>query len=117
VRHRPGALRAASRTLFIEGRRLLTDWREADPGQGAQALNRRSILNHAPRFTMPRKLFTLLVVLSLSGFALTARPSAAVRCECAPLGGEFCGADGRTYDSPCAAACFGRTTVVHSGPC
>jgi hypothetical protein len=67
---------------------------------------------------MPRKLFVLLVGLSLSGFALTVpRPSAAIRCECAPLDGQFCGANGRTYDSPCAAACLGHTTVVHSGPC
>jgi hypothetical protein len=64
-------------------------------------------LSHTPRPTMPRKLFVLL----------TARPSAAIRCECAPLDGQFCGADGRTYDSPCAAACLGHTTVVHSGPC
>lgn len=74
-------------------------------------------MNQAPHLKAPRKLLTLLVLLGLSGFALTARPSAAVRCDCAPLGGEFCGADGRTYDSPCAAACFGHTTVVHPGPC
>ncbi len=73
-------------------------------------------MNHAPRTKTSLKFLALLAVLGLSGFALTARPSAAFRCECAPLGGEFCGADSRTYDSPCVAACF-HTTIVHSGPC
>lgn len=73
-------------------------------------------MNHAPRLTASRKFLILLALLGLSGFALTPKPSAAIRCECAPLGGEFCGADGKTYDSPCVAACF-HTTIVHPGPC
>lgn len=57
-----------------------------------------------------RKLLLLLVLLGLSVFVLPleARPP---RCECAPLGGDFCGSDGRIYDSPCMAACFGATIV------
>jgi hypothetical protein len=72
-------------------------------------------LSQIPRPNLSRKLLILAAVLGLSAFSLIPRPSAAF-CECAPLGGEFCGADGRTYDSPCMAHCF-HTTIVHSGPC
>ena len=68
-----------------------------------------------------RKLLTLLALLGLSTMALAPRANAfthppPVDCECAPLGGEFCGSDGVTYDSPCTAGCAGAT-IVHSGPC
>ena len=70
---------------------------------------------------MLRKLLTLLVVMGLSALAMTPkanarRPPPPFDCECAPLGGEYCGSDGVTYDSPCMAGCFGAT-VVHIGPC
>ncbi|HEY2291020.1 MAG TPA: Kazal-type serine protease inhibitor domain-containing protein [Thermoanaerobaculia bacterium] len=62
-----------------------------------------------------RKLLPLLALMGLSAFALSSRPARAF-CECAPLGGEYCGANGVTYDSPCVAACF-HVKIVHSGPC
>jgi hypothetical protein len=65
---------------------------------------------------MSRKFLALLAAMGLSAFALTARPSAAIRCECAPLDGEYCGANGVTYDSPCVAACF-HVQIVHAGHC
>lgn len=71
---------------------------------------------------MFRKLLTLLVLSGLSALALASQvnaihpPPGPGDCECAPLGGEFCGSDGVTYDSPCTAGCAGAT-VVHSGPC
>jgi hypothetical protein len=68
-----------------------------------------------------RKLLMLLVLTGLSALALSPRANASrwpppFDCECAPLGGEFCGSDGITYDSPCMAGCAGAT-IVHSGPC
>jgi hypothetical protein len=69
-----------------------------------------------------RKLLTLLVLSGLSALALAPRanaihpPPQPGDCECAPLGGEYCGSDGVTYDSTCMAGCAGAT-VVHSGPC
>jgi hypothetical protein len=67
---------------------------------------------------MRHRVLILLAALGLAALALTppARAASRIRCECAPLGGEFCGSDGRTYDSPCMAACF-HATIVHSGPC
>jgi hypothetical protein len=67
------------------------------------------------------KLLTLLFLSGLSALALAPRANAFNYpppgwCECAPLGGEYCGSDGVTYDSPCMAGCAGAT-VVHSGPC
>jgi hypothetical protein len=54
--------------------------------------------------------------MGLSAFAaLSPRPARAF-CECAPLDGQYCGANGVTYDSPCVAACFG-VKIVHPGPC
>ncbi|MBW8878616.1 MAG: hypothetical protein JF614_26970 [Acidobacteria bacterium] len=71
-------------------------------------------MNHAPRLRRSR---ILLLLLGLAALALSSATSArAFRCECAPLGGEFCGANGVTYDSPCVAHCFG-VKIVHSGPC
>jgi hypothetical protein len=59
----------------------------------------------------------LLLLLGIAALALTAKPSTARHiCECAPLGGAYCGANGVTYDSPCVAACFG-VKIVHPGPC
>jgi hypothetical protein len=68
-----------------------------------------------------RKLLTLLFLLGLSALSLAPRANASkypppFDCECAPLGGEFCGSDGVTYDSPCMAGCAGAT-IVHTGPC
>jgi hypothetical protein len=64
-----------------------------------------------------RKLLPLLALLGLSVFALNSRAGAARPiCECAPLDGQYCGANGVTYDSPCVAACFG-VKIVHPGPC
>jgi hypothetical protein len=68
-----------------------------------------------------RKLLILLALTGLSVLAPVPRANASHHpppfdCECAPLGGEFCGSDGVTYDSPCMAGCAGAT-IVHSGPC
>jgi hypothetical protein len=68
-------------------------------------------LSHVPRIRRSR---ILLLLLGLAALALSSKANAF--CECAPLGGEFCGANGRTYDSPCVAHCFG-VKIVHSGPC
>ncbi len=70
-------------------------------------------MNHAP---LIRKSRILLLALGLAALALSSSKANAFRCECAPLGGEYCGADGRTYDSPCVAACF-HVKIVHAGPC
>ena len=59
----------------------------------------------------------LLILLGVTALALTARMTTARPiCECAPLDGQYCGANGVTYDSPCAAACQG-VKIVHPGHC
>lgn len=64
-----------------------------------------------------RKLLPLLALMGLSIFALNSSAGVTRRfCECAPLDGQYCGANGVTYDSPCVAACFG-VKIVHPGPC
>jgi hypothetical protein len=70
---------------------------------------RRSFLKNT------RKLLPLLALMGLSLLALSSRPARAF-CECAPRDGQYCGANGVTYDSPCVAACYG-VKIVHSGPC